>query len=72
MQQVTPTPKHVSKKLVQCSPEQLIELGQKMRAAAMSAAEPGDAVIIEFTDRISLLWTPPREYLKPNPESVSK
>lgn len=67
MQTINLHPKHVVRKLVACTPEQLMELGQKMRAAAMSVAENGDAVIIDFTDRISLIWSPPGEYLRPRP-----
>lgn len=65
METIRETPEHQIKRVVQCSPEQLMELGQRMRAAAMGGAETHDTVVIDFTDRIVLVWSPPTEYLKP-------
>lgn len=65
MEKIKETPDHAIKRVVQCSPEQLLELSQRMKAAAMGGAEMHDTVVIDFTDRIALVWTPPVDYLKP-------
>lgn len=57
-------PKSLVKKIVAVTPEQLIETGQRLRQWAMDQAVSGDAVILEFTDSISLLWNPTKEYTR--------
>lgn len=53
------------KQLVQVNPDWLIELGHRMKAAAMDQAFPGDSVRAEFTPDIDVIFTPDRDYQKP-------
>lgn len=63
-------PQSLVRRIISVTPEQLIETGQKLRQWAVDQAEPGDAVILEFTDSISFLWQPPREYQRHGGMSV--
>lgn len=62
-------PQSIVKRLITVTPEQLIETGQRLRQWAMDESRPGDCVILEFTDSISLVWKPTEEYHRSVPKS---
>lgn len=62
METLKADPQSLVRKLIQVTPEQLIETGQRLRQWAMDQACPGDTVILEFTDTVSFVWNPPKEY----------
>lgn len=51
--------------LIQCSPDQLIDLGHRMKQAAMDTALPGDSVLLPLTEKITLVYHPEKEFTKP-------
>lgn len=51
--------------LVECHPDQLIELGHRMKQSAMDTALPGDSVLLPLTDKITLVYHPEKEFTKP-------
>jgi hypothetical protein len=51
--------------LVTCDPDQLIEIGHRMKAAAFDQALPGDSVLMPLTSEITLCYHPAREFVKP-------
>lgn len=52
-------------RLIEVEPHKLIELGQRLKAAAMDRAYPGQSVIIQLTSDIALVYNPEREFCKP-------
>jgi hypothetical protein len=62
-------PKSLVRKLIHVTPEQLIETGQRLRQWAMDQSRPGDCVILEFTDSISLVWQPTEDYHRSAPKA---
>lgn len=52
-------------RFIECNPDKLIELGHRMKAAAMDQAFPGESIIARFTDGITLIYHPEREFTKP-------
>jgi hypothetical protein len=51
--------------LIQVNPDRLIEIGHKIKELSMNQAFPGDSVVVEFTDRITFVYTPEKEFTKP-------
>lgn len=62
MESIKTDPQSIVRRLVKVTPEQLIEMGQRLRQWSMDQASPGDTVILEFTDSVSFIWHPPKEY----------
>lgn len=52
-------------KCIEVEPNQLIELGQRLKAAAMDRAYPHQSVIVPFTSNIVFVYNPEREFCKP-------
>jgi hypothetical protein len=52
-------------RLIEVDPDKLIEIGHRLKAAAMDKAYPGESVMVPFTQGITLLYHPEREYVKP-------
>lgn len=52
-------------KCIEVEPSQLIEIGQRLRSAAMDRAYPGQSVIIPFTPDLAFIYNPEREFCKP-------
>ena len=53
-------------KCIEVTPNQLIEIGQRLRSAAMDRAQLGQSVIIPLTADIALIYNPEREFCRPN------
>lgn len=51
--------------LIRIDPDRLIEIGHKIKELSMNQAVPGDSVLVEFTDRITFVYTPEKEFTKP-------
>lgn len=51
--------------LIPIDPDQLIDLGHRIKQTAMDNAYPGDSVLIPFTDDITFVFRPEREFQKP-------
>jgi hypothetical protein len=56
----------IVQRLIEIDPDRLIELGHRIKAAAMDSAFPGDTIIMPFTDALSLVYHPDKEFCKPN------
>jgi hypothetical protein len=52
-------------RLLEVQPDQLIELGHRLKQAAMDSAYPGDSVTAELSPGIWVVYHPEREFLKP-------
>lgn len=52
-------------RFIECDPDKLIELGHRLKAAAMETCYPGQSVTAALTQEITLLYHPEREYCKP-------
>lgn len=50
---------------IEVEPDLLIELGHRLKAAAMDAALPGQSVTVPLTNNINLVYNPEREFIKP-------
>jgi len=51
--------------IIKVNPDSLIELGHKIKELSMNRALPGDSILIAFTDRITFVYTPEKEFTKP-------
>jgi hypothetical protein len=51
--------------LIEVDPNKLIEIGQRLKQTAMDTAYPGESVIIQFTTKITFVYHPEAEFLKP-------
>jgi len=52
-------------RFIECDPDKLIELGHRLKAAAMETCYPGQSVTAALTTEITLLYHPQKEYCKP-------
>jgi hypothetical protein len=52
-------------RFIECDPDKLIELGHRLKQAAMETCYPGQSVTASLTQEITLLYNPEREYCKP-------
>jgi hypothetical protein len=52
-------------RFIEVDPDKLIELGHRMKQSAMDSAIIGESVTARFTDSITLIYHPEREYTKP-------
>lgn len=52
-------------RFIACDPDKLIELGHRLKQAAMDACYPGQSVTAKLTDEITLLYHPEKEFTKP-------
>lgn len=52
-------------RFIECSPDKLIELGHRLKQAAMENCYPGESVTAQLTEQITLLYRPEREFCKP-------
>lgn len=52
-------------RFIACDPDKLIELGHRLKQAAMDECYPGQSVTAKLTDEITLLYHPEREFCKP-------
>lgn len=52
-------------RFIECDPDKLIELGHRLKQAAMDGCYPGQSVTARLTDEITLLYHPEREFTKP-------
>lgn len=52
-------------KLIQIKPDDLIELGMRMKQQAMEGAYPGETVLIDLVPGITLTYRPESEFCKP-------
>ena len=52
-------------RFIACDPDKLIELGHRLKQAAMDACYPGQSVTAKLTDEITLLYHPEKEFCKP-------
>lgn len=52
-------------RFIECDPDKLIELGHRLKAAAMETCYPGQSVTAALTSEITLLYHPEKEYCKP-------
>lgn len=50
---------------IEVHPDKLIELGHRMKASAMDSCAIGESVTARFTDSITLIFHPEKEYTKP-------
>jgi hypothetical protein len=51
--------------LIEVDPNKLIEIGQRLKQTAMDNAYPGESVIYQFTPKITFVYHPEAEFLKP-------
>lgn len=51
--------------IIKVNPDALIELGHKIKELSMNQAMPGDSILVAFTDRITFVYTPEKEFTKP-------
>ena len=51
--------------LIQVDPDKLIELGHKIKELSMNQALPGDSILVSFTDKITFVYKPEKEFCKP-------
>ena len=56
-------------KLIEISPDELIEMGARMKRLAMESCYPGESVLINLTPSVILLYKPEKEFLKPKPQT---
>lgn len=52
-------------RFIECDPDKLIELGHRLKQAAMETCYPGQSVTASLTQEITLLYHPEKEYCKP-------
>jgi hypothetical protein len=52
-------------RFIECDPDKLIELGHRLKQAAMETCYPGQSVTASLTQEITLIYHPEREYCKP-------
>lgn len=52
-------------RFVTCDPDKLIELGHRLKQAAMDQCYPGESVTAALTEQITLVYHPEREFCKP-------
>jgi hypothetical protein len=52
-------------RFIECNPDKLIELGHRIKAAAMDLCYPGESVTAKFSDEITLIYHPDKEFCKP-------
>ena len=55
---------HVTR-FIECDPDKLIELGHRLKQAAMETCYPGQSVMAALSQDITLLYNPEKEYCKP-------
>ncbi len=56
-------------KLIEISPDELIEMGARMKCLAMESCYPGESVLVNLTPSVILLYKPEKEFLKPKPQT---
>jgi hypothetical protein len=52
-------------RFIECDPDKLIELGHRLKAAAMDQCYPGESVTTQFSSGITLIYHPDKEFCKP-------
>lgn len=52
-------------RFIECDPDKLIELGHRLKQAAMDSCYPGQSVTAKLTAEITLLYNPSKEFCKP-------
>lgn len=52
-------------RFIACDPDKLIELGHRLKQAAMDECYPGQSVTAQLTTDITLLYHPEKEFTKP-------
>lgn len=52
-------------RFIEVDPDKLIELGHRLKAAAMDGAYPGQSVTAALTQEITLFYHPEKEFCKP-------
>lgn len=52
-------------KIVKVTPDQLIEIAQRLKSQAMDSAYPGEVVMTPLNDDITLVYQPESEFCKP-------
>lgn len=65
MEKTTDTQPTIVTRFVTCDPDKLIELGHRLKQAAMDTCYPGQSVTAAFTPEITLLYHPEKEFCKP-------
>lgn len=53
-------------RMIEVEPDRLIELGHRLKQAAMESCQRGESVTVPFTTSITLVYHPEREFCKPN------
>lgn len=65
MQRAIETHATLITRFIECDPDKLIELGHRLKQAAMEQCYPGQSVSAQLTQEITLLYHPEREFCKP-------
>lgn len=52
-------------KIVKITPDELLDIAQRMKSHAMDSAYPGEVVMMPLTGDITLLYEPENEFCKP-------
>lgn len=52
-------------RFIEVDPDKLIELGHRIKSIAMDHAYPGQTVLALFTDEITFIYNPAKEFCKP-------
>jgi hypothetical protein len=52
-------------RIIKTSPEYLMDLAQQLKSQAMDYAYPGEVVLVDFTDEVTLCYEPSKEFVKP-------
>ena len=65
MDKITETQSTNVTRFIEVDPDKLIELGHRLKAAAMDNCYPGQSVFAEFTREVTFLYHPNKEFCKP-------
>lgn len=52
-------------RLIYITPDELIEVGQRMKQMAMDFSKPGETVLVNIGDRLTVAWSPDQIFTKP-------
>ena len=52
-------------RFIEVDPDKLIEIGYRIKQAAMDESYPGQSITHEFSNDITLIYHPEREFCKP-------